>query len=1002
MRRILSVLFFIYIFCPLLLHASEGAGTETIFADYFDIPVNSPAGTEVIGRIHLERNKDVRLCPIPEGYRFEIVRQDEKGLFALETRYDLSHRIMGVFTVKEGCDTGNAPGKSKLTVALKDGGKLIQKFNVTIHIVKQTLWSTLNERYTPTVINNQRLFGKEKFTDEQVAAYLDELEANDWRFEGEKCYTTRPDEYPGQLSKQDHWQGGTIEYDWMKVANRIGGLGHAYATSKVYGPEGNPKKHERLRNALYQAILAYTRSVPIYGDDIEIDGKPIGKYVGDGFSLLQKHKLAGHQILTHQWVMTDPLVVPVLNLMPDLMAGMGQGDETCLQVHDALIRYFQVATSIIESRRAIDNPKERWGEIQDTLYSAGAWADANLGHRSRTMLALPIIWADYNRPMTYVQYWYKDYYDGKPFEGFSFSPGWSPRGVAADVAYWMTKNNIVAHHYAQSGFQPDGTISHHTGAGTDAAMVAYGFEWLTDCNVGYQYFKNTPYEIDGKYMQFQLDYLLRVYPKMFYKQEMDFLVAGRSFDGDQRKFVRSTYVKAVNNLFKSISKRSRIEGADELKEIVRQLKADTYEYSGTDAYWVNEFLVHRRGENEAPFYASLKLKSERTVGAEDFDKKVRRSWHMGYGILPLKVRGDEYADRVLKGFDWHALPGLTEEWRTDPLPLKGGSQASLPGQNKIAGVLADGTAGMGIYHHLPKEKYSSATAFKSYHFIEDKIIAQGSGIARYRKGQGTDIVTFIDQSVLTGPLTWCIGGKTQEVAPEESVDLSESIEGVCWLHQGQKGYVILPQKRLQLRIKTGKEINVTDRRKPVKTPGFIIAVNHGGTPGEEWDDSYRYIMLPNVGKEEMPERVKKLQQDLAFTQQSAAAHGVCSAEDKTWQYAFFQPGTVSVGGIEVAADDVAQIMLREDDGCWMLSVGNPMPDGEKQTLSFRLSVRLPQGTYPYRVGGIYPRDGETVKITDDGKGSRVTVELPDRQDAAHYNYQTDLYAATPIVIHISK
>lgn len=1000
MRRILPLLFLIGFFLPSLLLASEVE--ETVFADYFDIPVNSPAGTEVTGRIHLERNKDVRLTPIPEGYRFEIVRQDEKDLFALETRYDLSHRIMGVFTVKKGRDTGNAPGKSRLTVALKDGGKLLQKFNVTIHIVKQTLWSTLNERYTPTVVGNQRLFGKDKFTDEQVAAYLDELETNGWRFKGEKCYTARPDEYPGQLSKLDHWQGGTIEYDWMKVANRIGGLGYAYAVSKTYGPEGNPKKRERLRNALYQAILAYTRSVPVYGDDIEIDGKPIGKYVGDGFSLLQKHKLAGHQILTHQWVMTDPLVVPVLNLMPDLLAGMGQGDETCLQVHDALIRYFQVATSIVESRRAIDNPKERWGEIRDTLYSAGAWADANLGHRSRTMLALPIIWADYNRPMTYVQYWYKDFYGGKPFEGFSFSPGWSPRGVVGDVAHWMTKNNIVAHRYAQSGFQPDGTISHHTDKGTDAAMVAYGFEWLTDCNTGYQYFKNTPYEIDGKYMQFQLDYLLRVYPKLFYKQEMDFLVAGRSFDGDQRKFVRSTYVKAVNSLFKSVSKRSRIEGMDELKEIVKQLKAGTYEHSGTDAYWVNEYLVHRRGGEEAPFYASLKLKSERTVGAEDFDKKVRRSWHMGYGILPLKVRGDEYTDRVLKGFDWHALPGLTEEWRTDPLPLKGGSQASLPGENKIAGVLADGIAGMGIYHHLPKEKYSSATAFKSYHFIGDKIIAQGSGIARCREGQGKEITTFIDQSALTGPLTWCVGGKTHEVAPGESADISESIEGVCWLHQGEKGYVILPQKKLQLRIRTGKEINITDRRKPVKTPGFIIAVNHGTDPGQEWDNGYRYILLPNVSKEEMPERVKKLQKDLAFTQQSAAVHGVCSAEDKIWQYAFFRPGTASVGDVEVASDDVAQIMLREDTGSWILSVGNPMPDGQKQTLSFRLSVRLPQGTYPYRVGGIYPRDGETVKIADEGKGSRVTVELPDARDAAHYNYQSDLYAAVPIVINISK
>ena len=136
--------------------------------------------------------------------------------------------------------------------------------------------------------------------------------------------------------------------------------------------------------------------------------------------------------------------------------------------------------------------------------------------------------ADYNRPMTYVQYWYKDYYGGKPFKDFSFSPGWSPKGVANDVAYWMTKNCIVAHRYAQSGFQPDGTISHHTDRGTDIAMVAYGFEWLTDCNTGYQYFKNTPYEVDGKYMQFQLDYCFASTPKLFYKQENGFF-SGRPF-----------------------------------------------------------------------------------------------------------------------------------------------------------------------------------------------------------------------------------------------------------------------------------------------------------------------------------------------------------------------------------------------------------------------------------------------------------------------------------------
>lgn len=998
--KILSIVTGILL-CNLI--AFSAVAQEKVFANYFDIPINSKEGTEVTGRIHLERNKDILTHPIPEGYRFEIIKQAEDNLFSIDTRYDLSKRIMGVLTVNKGKTTGNEPSTYRMTVALKDGNKQIEKFNIQVKIVENTLWSIFYERYTPGTINNKRLYGNLKYSDDEVAATLLELKRNNWKFKGERCYTAHPQDYKGNFNAKDEYlPTNTIEYDWVEVTNRIGGLGYAYTTSKVYGPQGSPEKRTELRNALYQVILAYTKSVPIEGTDIEINGKPIGNCTGDGFSLLQEHKLAGHQIPTHQWTMTDPLVVPVLQLMPDLLRGMQKGDDTCLQVHDALIRYFQLFFSEIKSRRAIDDPEGRWGELQDTIYSSGAWADANLGHRSRTMLALPIIWADYNRPLTYVQYWYSDFYKGKPFKGFSYSTGWSPHGIVSDVSHWMTKYNVPTHKYIQSGFQPDGTVSHHVGNATDAAMVAYGFEWLTDCNAGYQYFKNTPYEIPGKYMQFQLDRLLNVYPRLFYKQHMDFLVSGRSFLEDKQRFVTKIYSEAVNSLLKAISKKTQIEGADELKAVLKQLKANTYEYSGTNAYWVNEYLVHRRGVNETPFYSSLKLKSERTVGAEDFDKKVRRSWHMGYGILQLKIKGDEYSDKVLKNFDWHALPGLTEEWRTDPMPAKGGAQASLPGLNKISGVLADGKAGMGIYHHLPKEKYSSATACKTYHFIEDKIIAQGSGIARNRQGQQAGIATFIEQSVFNAPLTWCIDGKVQEVLPEESVNIAESIESVCWLHQGEKGYIILPEKKLQLLIKTGKEINITDRRIANKTPGFIIAVNHGITPGEEWDNSYRYIMLPNIGKEEMPERVKEVLKDLEFAQQVSAAHAVYSAKDKTWQYAFFQPGTISIGKIEVSSEDVAQIMLRDNGDNWTLSVNNPMPDGQKQTLSFNLSTKLSEGTYNYQVGGVYPIEGETVTVTTNGKGSKVTVELPDARDAAYYNYQSDLYAATPIIINIPK
>lgn len=1000
MRNKILFLVIVLLVCPNMLLTA--VAQEKVFANYFDIPVNSPEGTEVIGRIHLERNKDVLTSPIPAGYHFEILKQAD-GLFNLETRYDLSKRIMGVLTVAKGQSTGSAPSNHRLTIALKDGDKQLKKFNINVKVVKETLWSLFNRRYTPKTLENKRLYGRIKYSDDEVAAKIDELKNNGWKFAGlEKCYQGRPQDYVAKFDPtNDHLPTGTIEYDWEKVVNQIGGLGYSYATSKIYGPKGNPEKRKELRETLYQAILTYTNSVPVEGNEVMVDGRPIGNCTGDGFGMLQAHKMAGMQTPTHQWTLTDPLVVPVLHLMPELLKGMRNQDETCLKVHNALIRYLQIFFAEIENRRAIDNPNGRWGELQDTIYSSGAWADANLGHRSRTMLALPIIWADYNRPLTYVQYWYSDFYHDQPFKGFSYSPGWSPHGIVADVSRWMTKYNIVAHKYIQSGFQPDGTVSHHIANATDAAMVAYGFEWLTDCNNGYSYFRNTKFKIGDKYYQFQLDRLLNVYPKLFYKQRMDFLVAGRSFLDDMHRFTTKTYIQAVNSMLNAQNKGSKLNGVEELKDVCKQLKNNTFEYSGTDAYWVNEYLVHRRGENETPFYASLKLKSERTVGAEDFSKKVRRSWHMGYGILQVKVKGDEYSDKVIRNFDWHALPGLTEEWRTDPMPL-GHAQASLPGLNKISGVLADGKAGMGIYHHLPKETYSSATAFKSYHFIEDKIIALGSDIARLRPGQGNEITTFIDQTALNSPLTWCAGEEIQTVEPGQSVNLTQEIKDVCWLHQGSKGYVILPVKQLSLQIKSGKEINITDRTIADKKPNFIIAVSHGVQPGQNRDNAYRYIQLPNVSAEEMPERVEALLKNLEFTMQDGAAHAVYSDTDKTWQYAFFKPGSISVGKTTVTSNDVAQIMLRDNGAEWIFSVNNPMPDGQKQTLTFSTSAKLPAGTYTYQTKGVYPLEGETVTVTSEGKGSKVTVELPDSRDAAKYNYQSDLYAATPIIVNIPK
>lgn len=982
----------IIIFITFLGIAVSTQAQEKIFAGYFDIATGSPSGTEVMGRIHIDRNKDVLTHPIPRTYQFAISKQ--KGdLFKIETRFDPVGRIMGIISTKNKINDSML-GQYNLSIVLSDGTKKLNEFPIIIKVVKETLWKTLYNRYKDVTLYGWegRMHGKETMTDAQVAATINTLEKDNGKFKEYGFYDTNVTDYKAVSGK-------TIEFDWAVVANHIGALGYAYGKSKIYGPNGDSTQRARLKEVLYKAIIAYTESVPVEGRDVMIDGKPIGTCTGDGFSNLLLHGLINVEVATHQWIISDGLIAPSVQLAPAIQTDINKGNKEASRVYYDLVRFFQTAMAVAPNRRVINDPNERWGALQDTLRSAGAWADANLGHRSRMMLALPVIWADYNRPMTYVQYWYSSYYHDQPYKNFSFSPGWSPHGVAFDVARWMTKYNVPAHKYAQSGFQPDGTVSHHTEHGTDAVMVAYGFDWLTNCITGFNQFKNTDFELADKYYQFPADRLERVYPKIIYNGSFDFLVSGRNFLIDLKKFVSGTYLKTIEDLNKSRNINTVLTNQTALNKIYKEIKNNTYQYTGTEAFWVNEFLVHREGANEKPFYVSLKLKSKRTVGAEDFSK-VRKSWYAGYGIMPLKVRGDEYSEKVLSNMDWHALPGLTEEWRTDEMP-GGSSQASLPGDNDVAGVTANGYNGMGIYHHLPRETYSSATAFKSYHFTKDKIIALGSHIQRFRTGQGKDIVTTLDQSAFVANLSIFHDGKSELITPSQSVNIEFETDKPVWLHIAEKGYIIYPQGKQKILVKTGKEINITDKGIANQVPNYIIAIDHGQNPSVQNPGSYYYCLVPNVTANDMPAVTERYAKEILY-RENDQVHAVYDADNKVYEAAFFKPGGITIAGMNIRAESPALFLLADNGNSWQLTISNPAPDVNKQQLILHTSIKFRSGKYDYMLGGIYPHKGEFVTISSEGTGSKIVVELPDKRDEAFYDYRPELYNAAPINIKIEK
>lgn len=964
------------------------ASQEVIFANYFDIEAFQGEGAQVLGKLHLKSNKDVRSNPIPSGYQFEIVSADS-DLFELVTERDDEGRISGILRVRAGENSG-APSDHSLSVALRNGSSTIAASDIVVHVVDQTLWSKLLEYYQPITLSNSRLYGQTEYSDSKLEQHIDDLEANNGQFSGYYFYDTHPADVTGKdLDKQ-----------WQEVSELIGGLGHAYLTSDVWGvPSNNSANVERLKRAIYKAAIQYMNNVPVYGDDVLVEGIPIGSELGDGFSRLAENDYVSAKLLTHQWRVTDALGAPLVGIWSELLDDKASGDADAVELYDATLRFYQLFFSIVPDRREMDNPTGRWGEIADANYSEGAWSDANIHHRMRTLRALPILWADYNRPVTYVPYWYDDYYDDTAFEGKTFGKNWSPNGVLADLRHWSNRLSVPTRKYGLAGFHPDGSVSHHVGHdASDTAMFAYGFEWLTDNINAIQYFKQTPFPLDASNYQFVADRLDYSYRRLVYKNAIDTLVVGRSFFSDLSDFGTRHVAKEIENLLTEAGDTITLSNQQSLSELETALNAGEHVHTESTAFWNADYLTHRKETDDQNYYFSVKHKSVRTSGAEDFTS-TRKSWHMGSGPFFLRVDGDEYDLDVLSHFDWHAVPGVTEEWRSDDLP-GGSANDSKPGGNVFSGMLADGDYGLSGYHHQPIDDYTAAEAMKSYHLLGNFGSALGSGVKRKATSSGTDnIVTTIDQSEHDGALTYFIDETANTIPVGENVNLIEQLSGPSWVHHGDKGYLIFPKPDQRLLIKAGSSINVTEPGQG-NSINYILALDHGSNPSSEQKDGYHYVMVANVSASDMPEVLAAYQRDNKAFIEAGAFHAITNSRKNIRQVSFYQAGRAEMGNAGfIEVDEPALVMIRSFSQELRVAIVDPLHDLSTSEITIKLPDLLAEGSYTYSFGGLQSRPGESALVTSDGvTGSIIKVSLPDSSDGAFYEYREKVFAGAPIVL----
>ncbi|WP_161603020.1 polysaccharide lyase family 8 super-sandwich domain-containing protein [Pedobacter arcticus] len=970
---------------------SQTFAQEVLLANYFDIKTNQVAGTSVTGKVNLKSNKDVEKTPIPASYRFSI--ENNADIFEIATEFDDKGRIFGVLKVATGKNSGGAKDYN-LNILLKDGATLKATKSIVIHVAETTLWTQLKDYYTPITISESRMYGRTKFSDSQLVSYLTQLENNNGKFSGFSFYTKHPSTFAS----------GVLEAEYQSVSELIGGLGYAYAKSTTYGiPSGNATNMARLKRAIYKSVMAYMNNVPIYGNDLLIGGKPIGTELGDGISKMSERGFVSHNFLTHQWRATDALSAPLVYIWPELLKDIEFNDAEAKQVYSSVIRFYQLFFSEVPSMRVMNDDAGVWGNISNLNYSEGAWSDGNLSHRMRTLMTLPILWADYNRPITYVPYWYDDYYNNTPLKGKTFAHNWSPNGVLADVKHWCGRLSTPTQAFDQSGFHPDGTVTHHKGYNaSDVAMVAYGFEWLITNNDASKYFKNTPLEMDDKGLQFVSDRINYSYRRLIYKNSLDFLVTGRSFFADLSAFGSKDIKNTIDDLMIAKKSSTVIANQTELLSLRANLVNGTHTHTETTSFWDADYLMHRKEEGNENYYFSVKNKSVRTAGSEDFDK-IRKSWHAGSGVFLLRVTGNEYNQKVLQNFDWHVLPGVTEEWRTDAMPT-GAASDSKPGGNIFSGILSDGTYGISGYHHKPIDTYTGAEALKSYFLIGKYGTAVGTDVKRKASSSGKEIVTTIDQSEQLETITYNINGTSKTVTKGSSVNLVEPLTGPTWIHHNDKGYLVFPKTGQNLLIKTGSNINITATDLGLtQSTNYILALDHGVNPTTQ-KNGYKYVMVANVTLQEMPDVLASYIANTQIYSADGNYHAVTDGVEQLKQVTFFQANRVNFDdGKWIEVDKPALVMTKEFESDLRLTVLNPLHSLSTSEITVKIPQVLKAGTYNYSLPGVSRIAGESARVTTNGTTeSTIVVSLPSTGDGILYNYQEQVYAGAPIVITLQK
>ncbi|WP_163324107.1 polysaccharide lyase 8 family protein [Draconibacterium mangrovi] len=439
----------------------------------------------------------------------------------------------------------------------------------------------------------------------------------------------------------------------------------------------------------------------------------------------------------------------------------------------------------------------------------------------------------------------------------------------------------------EEGVQPDWSYHQH---GPQLQFGNYGLSYVGDMMKWISILRGTPYKFDESKVEILRNYLLQGQQWVVWKNEMDISACGRQIGPNQPQ----VKAEALISDFKKMNKLDP-KYAEEYKKAV-----DYRNLTGNKHFWRSDIQIKRTPD----YYFSVKMSSNRVIGAESCNSENIQGYYLGDGASYLYQSGEEYKN-IFPFWDWKKIPGATTLQDKNPLPVLTARGYRIP--SDFVGGVSDGENGIAVldYNRL------GLGVKKSWFIFNDQIVCLGAGV---NSTEGLPVTTSVNQSYLNGDVLV----KTKE--REKLAGQVEDLVNPSWILHNNIGYVFPEGGNLRLETEEveGRWTEVTTllSKEVISANIFKLWFNHGVDPTS---GSYAYILVPNATKTILEEMEKNPPLKITNTK---TKQEVVSNDGTITGVVFYEAGKSDLlNGIEV--DQPCLLMLKNESDKITLSISDP-------------------------------------------------------------------------------